>query len=140
MAQIVLASFLLVRKEETVKYIVKNLDNVFDKAQASKDNKALAGLTDVIQLSFSCCGKDGLDFYNGKALPKSCCGWEDQKKSDVCEKSRDASNGELNRQGCHEAYTTWLKGQVQTVVIALFAASLVQLIAVTFSCYLSKSV
>lgn len=132
--QVALASFLLIKKADTVDFIVEKMDVVFEK---SRMNKGAEGLRDVIQISFSCCGLNGTDWY-GNDLPKSCCTWEDQSKE--CRKESGDNGGRLNNQGCHPAYETWLRSKVQIVITVLFAVSLVESIAVTFSCYLSKSV
>lgn len=132
--QVALASFLLIKKADTVEFIVEKMDYVF---RESRENKGAEGLRDVIQISFSCCGLTGKSWYVEEDLPKSCCTWEDQDKA--CRKgSTGGSSGILNEQGCHLAYENWLSSKVQVVVIVLFAVSLVELIAVSFSCYLSK--
>lgn len=132
--QVALASFLLIKKADTVNFIVEKMDEVFE---VSKVNKGAEGLRDLIQISFGCCGLTGKNWYNHDDHPKSCCTWEDQDK--VCQKQPGGDNGRLNDQGCHTAYETWLRSKVQAVVIVLFTVSLVELIAVSFSCYLSKS-
>lgn len=132
----VLGSLLLAKKEQTVDTIVKTLDKVFDRSRHQEEPR---GLTDVIQVFFRCCGLNDIEFYESDDLPTSCCSWEDQQKK--CQKSTTGKEGKgrVNQRGCHSAYESWLSSQVKVVVIALFSVSLVELIAVIFSCYLSKS-
>lgn len=131
-AQVVLASFLLAKRDDTVDFIVDKMDNVMT-------NEKTTGLRDVIQTSFSCCGLEGKDFYRKDVLPRSCCKLEGQEKE--CRKFSRGNEkyGKLNEDGCRPTYKDWLNNKVQIVVIVLFAVSLVELIAVSFSCYLSKS-
>lgn len=135
-AQVVLASFLLAKRDDTVSFIVGKVVTVFKK---SRDEKVSERLRDIIQTTFSCCGLEGQDFYDVQDLPKSCCAWRDKEKA--CQKGAVANEnfGTLNGKGCPQTIQKWLTEQVKYVVIALFSLSLVQLIAVTFSCYLIKS-
>ena len=135
-AQVVLASFLLAKRDDTVGFIVKKVEKIFNK---SRNKTVSEGLRDTIQTTFSCCGLEGQDFYDGQDLPKSCCAWRDKEKA--CQKGAVANEnfGMLNGKGCHQTIREWLTEQVKYVVTVLFSLSLVELIAVTFSCYLSKS-
>lgn len=92
-------------------------------------------MIDFWQSTFTCCGVDGPQDYNGQmtALGGEGCG--KNKGVESCHKEKKCGN-ELYKKGCKVKVTDWMKGKLSLVAGVVIGIAFIPVLGIIFSCML----
>lgn len=117
-------------------------DSLTDMINNYKNSSAeFRDTVDKMQESWKCCGvNSSVDWAyfgtDGKTVPDSCC----LNVTKNCGKGSMTDASKVYQKGCHDVLVTFLKDNIQWVIVAAIVIALLQILGIVFSCLLMRGI
>lgn len=117
-------------------------DSLTDMINNYKNSSAeFRDTVDKMQKDWKCCGvNSSVDWAyfgsDGKTVPDSCC----LNVTQNCGKGSMTDPSKVYQKGCHDVLVTFLKDNIQWVIVAAIVIALLQILGIVFSCLLMRGI
>ncbi|KAM4737613.1 CD63 antigen [Anableps anableps] len=96
---------------------------------------------DKLQQGWKCCGVNNASDWkaykdDGKTVPDSCC----FNVTKDCGSGAMTDGTKVYQKGCHDALVTFLKNNIQWVIIAALVIAILQIMGIVFACLLMRGI
>ncbi|XP_017274766.1 CD63 antigen [Kryptolebias marmoratus] len=105
------------------------------------NSKEFHDAVDQIQEKWKCCGvNSSSDWRNfspdGNTVPDSCC----KIVTTNCGKNAMTDASKVYQKGCHDVVETFVRNNIQWVIVAAIVIAILQVMGVVFACLLMRSI